>query len=79
MLHAMERNPAQRYPTAAAMKADLDAPERVTLSGRRDRLQISTPARRRWRVIRKVAFWTIVPVAVQVLLFFLLWRHLARK
>jgi serine/threonine-protein kinase len=79
VLHAMERNPAQRYQTAAAMKADLDAPERVALSGRRDRLKISTPARRRWRAIRKVAFWTIVPVAVQVLLFLLLWHHLARK
>jgi serine/threonine-protein kinase len=79
VLHAMERNPARRYPTAAAMKAALDAPERVTLTGRRDRLKISTPARRRWRTIRKVAFWTIVPVAVQVLLFLLLWHHLARK
>jgi len=79
VLHAMERNPAQRYQTAAEMQAELEAPARVTLSGRRDRLKISTPARRRWRIIRKVAFWTIVPVAVQVLLFFLLWHHLARK
>jgi len=75
----MERNPAQRYQTAAEMQAELESPERVILSGRRNRLKISTPARRRWRIIRKVAFWTIVPVAVQVLLFFLLWRYLAKK
>jgi serine/threonine protein kinase len=79
VLHAMERNPAQRYQTAAEMLADLQAPERVALTGRRDRLKISTPARRRWRMIRKLAFWAIVPVAVQVLLFFLIWHHLAKK
>jgi serine/threonine protein kinase len=79
VLHAMDRNPAQRYQTAAAMQADLEAPERVKLTGRRDRLKISTPARRRWRMIRKVAFWTLVPLAAQVLLFFLLWHHLSRK
>jgi serine/threonine-protein kinase len=79
VLHAMERDPAQRYQTAAAMQAELEAPERVTLTGRRDRLKISTPARRRWRTIRTVAFWVLVPVAAQVLLFLLLWRHLSKK
>jgi serine/threonine protein kinase len=79
VLQAMERNPAGRYATAAAMKAALEAPERVVLTGRRDRLKISTPSRRRWRTIRKVAFWTLVPVAAQVLLFFLLWHHLSKK
>jgi hypothetical protein len=75
----MARNPGERYQTAAAMKAELQAPEQVTLSGRRDRLKISTPARRRWRMIRKLALWAVVPVAVQVLLFLLLWHHLAKK
>jgi len=79
VLHAMARNPGERYQTAAAMKAELEAPERVTLSGRRDRLKISTPARRRWRTIRKFALWAVVPVTVQVLLFLLLWHHLAKK
>jgi serine/threonine protein kinase len=79
VLHAMARNPAHRYQTAAAMQAELEDPGRVPLTGRRNRLKISTPARRRWRMIRKVALWTIVPVAVQVLLFFLVWRHLAKK
>jgi serine/threonine-protein kinase len=79
VLHAMERHPAQRYETAAAMLAELQAPEHVTLTGRRDRLKISTPARRRWRTIRIVAFWVLVPLAAQVLLFLLLWRHLSKK
>jgi serine/threonine protein kinase len=79
VLHAMARNPDERYQTAAAMQAELESPDSVTMSGRRDRLKISTPARRRWMIIRKVAFWTIVPVAVQVLLFFLIWHHLAKK
>jgi serine/threonine-protein kinase len=79
VLHAMERHPAQRYEMAAAMLAELQAPEHVTLTGRRDRLKISTPARRRWRTIRIVAFWVLVPLAAQVLLFLLLWRHLSKK
>ena len=79
VLQAMERNPAQRYQTAAEMLAALEAPDKVKLTGRRDRLKISTPARRRWRTIRQVALWTIVPVAVQVLLFFVLWHFLSKK
>jgi serine/threonine protein kinase len=79
VLHAMERDPAKRYQTATAMLAELRAPESVTLTGRRDRLKIASPARRRWRTIRIVAFWTIVPVAAQVLLFYLIWHHLGKK
>src|SRR5262249_2278775 len=38
VLHAMERNPDARYQSAAAMKAELDAPQTVTLAGRDERL-----------------------------------------
>jgi serine/threonine-protein kinase len=79
VLHAMDRDPAQRYQTAAAMLNDLQSAELVIVTGRRDRLKISTPARRRWRTIRKVAFWTIVPVAVQIGVFLLVWHRLAKK
>ena len=34
ILHAMERNPADRYPSAAAMKAELDDPDQVELTVR---------------------------------------------
>src|SRR5215469_4561090 len=39
VLHAMERNPDARYQSAAAMKAELDAPQTVTLAGRDERLK----------------------------------------
>ena len=39
ILHALERNPARRFPSAAAMKAELDDFEKVQLVGRYQRLQ----------------------------------------
>jgi serine/threonine-protein kinase len=78
ILHAMERDPEKRHPTVAALKAELEAPQSVTLTGRCDRLKASTVWKRRWRKVRFVALWVLVPVIVQVLLFLLIWRHLAR-
>jgi serine/threonine protein kinase len=78
VLHAMERDPDKRYSTAAAMKAALETPRSVTVTGRCDRLEVSTVWRRRWRKFRYVAFWITVPLVVQVLLFFLLWHHYAK-
>jgi serine/threonine-protein kinase len=78
VLRAMERDPAKRYPSAAALQAALDEPVKVELTGRCDRLEPSTPFRRFLRTARKVVLWAVVPVAVQVLLFLLLWHHLAR-
>ncbi len=43
ILHAMERDPGDRYHRAADMKFELEAPEKVQLTGRRDRLQSSSP------------------------------------
>jgi serine/threonine protein kinase len=39
VLHAMQRNPADRYQTVAEFKAELDAPMKVFVSGYCDRLQ----------------------------------------
>ncbi|HUD49168.1 MAG TPA: serine/threonine-protein kinase [Candidatus Baltobacteraceae bacterium] len=78
VLQAMERDPEKRYPTAKAMKAELEAPQSVKLTGRSDRLQVSTLWKRRWRKARWVALWVMVPVILQVIAFFLLWHHLAR-
>jgi hypothetical protein len=61
------------------MKEALDHPERVAISGIRDRLKPVTPGRRRLRLARHVAVVFVLPVAVQVALFALLWWHLARK
>ena len=68
ILHAMEREPAKRYQTAAAMKAELDNPDVVKLTGRCDRLQ--TPAQ--WKSSGKKILWIVLGVAVFVLVFLLL-------
>jgi serine/threonine protein kinase len=46
ILHAMERNPRNRYTSSVAMKDDLDHPEDVQLTGRCHRLQTPTPWKR---------------------------------
>jgi len=45
VLHALQRNPRDRYPSMAAFKADLDAPERVQVTGYCERLR-----RSRWKL-----------------------------
>ncbi len=59
ILHAMEREPRERYSRAALMKAELEAPEQVKLAGRRDQLQSSSPWKARWHTIR-IALWTVL-------------------
>ncbi|MGO8700367.1 MAG: serine/threonine-protein kinase [Limisphaerales bacterium] len=78
VLHAMERDPEKRYQTAAAMQAELEAPESVALTGKCDRLETSTPWKRRWPKIRSVALWILIPLAAQIAGFLLLWHHFAR-
>jgi serine/threonine-protein kinase len=66
VLHALSRDPADRYASAGAMKADLDAPDRVEISGRESRLQAPTVWKSRWRVVRVALVVALVPI----LLFF---------
>ena len=79
VLRAMDRYPAHRYPSCAAMKAELDAPDRVKVTHRCRRLKVSTPWRRALRKARFVACWSLIPLVIQVLVFVLLWRHYAKK
>ncbi len=79
VLRAMDRNPSNRHPTADALKAELDAPERVKVTGRWQRLTVSTPRKRALRKIRQVALWCLIPLAVQFLGFLLLWHHYSNK
>lgn len=79
ILHAMERNPYERYPSAATMKAELDAPETVKLTGRHERLQAPVVWRTRWRSARLVILALLVPVVVFGLLFLLFNGPWARK
>ncbi len=68
----MEREPAERYPSAAAMKADLDAPERVHVTGRAQRLKVPGAAPRRWRFVRLVLLAALAPIALFFLILFFL-------
>ena len=79
VLRALQRDPARRYPTAAAMKTDLDAPEDVRVTGLCDSLQKSTRWRRFLLLARWIAVVCILPLVIQVLLFLLLWHHYAGK
>lgn len=79
VLRAMDRDPDKRYATAAALKADLDHPGSVKLTGLSQRLKPSTPLRRRMRVLRTIFLWAVLPLIIQVLLFLLLWHHLKKK
>ncbi len=78
-LRALRRDPAQRYPSAAAMMHDLEHPAGVEVSGLCDRLQPVTRGRRARRLARHLVLVGIVPVATQVVLFFMLWHHFARR
>jgi serine/threonine protein phosphatase PrpC len=68
ILHAMEREPGNRYPSAAAMKAELEKPGDVQLTGRCDRLQAPAP----WKQSGKKALWIALAVAVMIVVFLLL-------
>ena len=79
VLRALQRDPARRYRTAAAMKADLDAPERTRVTGLCDSLQESTRWRRFLLRARWLAIICVLPVVIQVLLFLWLWHHYGGK
>lgn len=79
VLRALRRDPAERYASVAAMKADVDHPELVLVSGLSARLRPATPGGRRWRLARHVVLIAVLPVIAQIVLFGLLWHHLASK
>jgi serine/threonine-protein kinase len=76
VLHAMERNPAGRYSSAADMQAELDKLDQVKVTGRCDRVKEVAPWKRKLRqhggIILAFAVPVIVPVAVSL---WLLLRH----
>ena len=78
-LRALRRDPAQRYASAAAMKADLDDPSSVAVTGLCDWLEPVTFGRRARRIARQILLVGVLPVATQVLLFVALWYHFAHQ
>jgi serine/threonine-protein kinase len=82
VLRALQRDPKDRYPSAAAMKGELDKSEHVRVTGLADRLQEPTP----WKpgLFERpgtIALSLLAPVAIGiiVLLALLLLRHGAGK
>jgi len=77
ILHAMERNPAERYQSAAEMKAELDDYEKVELVGRFQHLQKPQAWKSKFQNARLIAAF----VVLQILGFFLIfwWVKHARK
>jgi serine/threonine protein kinase len=75
ILHAMERDPANRYPTAAAMRAELEAPETVTLTGRHERLQPPSLWKVRMRALPLVLLAVLIPLSAVALVVWALLRH----
>jgi serine/threonine-protein kinase len=75
ILHAMERDPRDRYRNAADMRAELEAPEKVQLTGRHDRLQSSSPWKARWPMIRVALLTALITLISFTLVLFLLRRR----
>jgi serine/threonine-protein kinase len=79
VLRALRRNPAERYASAAELKADLDRPARVRVSGLAGRLIEATAWRKRRRLLRYIALVGVAPIAFLVALFEVLVWYFERK
>jgi serine/threonine protein phosphatase PrpC len=77
ILHAMSRNPQDRYESAMAMKQELDNPSSVQITGRADRLVMPSMGSSRWRKIR--LFVLPIVVVILIFLFFILRTHVTWK
>ncbi len=64
VLHAMAREPAERYASAAALKKDLDAPREVEVTGRAAHLQQPRMWKARWRRIWRLGLLVAVPLVI---------------
>ena len=75
VLHAMTRDPAGRYSSAAAMKQEVDAPDSVQIEGRASRLQAPRPSKSYWRIVRTAALVILSLVALFFLFFLIVSRN----
>ena len=79
VLRALRRDPAERYPSARALQADLDAHERTVVSGLASRLQPVTRWRRGLRRARYIGLVAVLPLVAQVALFELIRWYLQHR
>jgi serine/threonine protein phosphatase PrpC len=62
ILHAMEREPHKRYQSAAVMKAELDDPESVKVTGRAHHLEAPKVWKTRWQGARLIVLSALFPI-----------------
>jgi serine/threonine-protein kinase len=75
ILHALERNPADRYQSAGVMKRELDNLDLVVLTHRDQRLRAPQPWKSRSRLWILIVGIVLAQVAIFFALFLLLRRH----
>jgi serine/threonine-protein kinase len=79
VLRALRRDPADRYASAAELRADLERPAAVHVSGLAARL-IEVTLWRKWlRWIRYFAVVGVAPIAILIASFGLLWWYFERR
>jgi serine/threonine protein kinase len=75
ILHALARDPANRYASIEAMVSDLKAPEQVDVIGRADRLTVPVLRNEWWWVAKVVCIALVLPIV----LFFVFLRMFRRS
>ncbi|OIQ95573.1 serine/threonine-protein kinase PknB [mine drainage metagenome] len=75
VLHALSRNPDERFESAAAMKAELDDYERVPLTNRFERLQAPRPWKGRFRMLPLILAFVFLQLALFGAMFWYFSRH----
>ncbi len=81
VLRALQRDPADRYQTAAAMKTDLDAPDKVSVTGLCNRLHPATAPRLDYEqmALVKGGLLALAVISTLVVMFFVLTHLLAKS
>ncbi len=74
VLHAMERNPDDRYQSAIAMKAELDAPQTVIPAGRAERLKAPSQLKPRSPHVRVMVLSLLLALILAGLFLVLVYR-----
>jgi serine/threonine-protein kinase len=62
ILHALARDPGQRYASAAEMKAELDNYDSVELTGRHRHLESAKPWKKRYHLLPLIIFFVVLQV-----------------
>ena len=75
ILHAMERDPANRYPSAAAMKAELDDYEKVELVERFRRLREPQPWKNHFRQLPLILVFVLLQIVLGLAMFWYFKHH----